>query len=107
MKNKKAIKSIEKAVELVNTLKAHAEIIKKNGQDISFIKTLDASVRKIERSEKEIVTLKERLAGKKEALKQEKELALELYKEAKSIAKKELGKSIKPEKKISKENVKR
>ena len=106
MKKKKSKYSTDKAIEVVNSLKANVEILVEKGQDTTFIKALETSVKKMERLEKELVTLKERLSSKKVVFEQEKELTFEFVRNAKKILKKEIGKEQKPEKeqKSEKEN---
>ena len=99
MKKKKLKISTEKAFEVVNNLKANAEILKEKGEDTVFIKTLEASVKKMDRLEKELVTLKEKLKTKKSVFEQEKELTLELVKDAQKVLKKEIGLKLKEDKK--------
>jgi len=92
MKKKTVENMNEKALELLSRLKANTDLLQKNGQDVTFIKTLELSVRKIVKIEKE------RLKLKKETLDVERKLILELLEDAKKIAKKELGKELKQEK---------
>jgi len=99
MKKKKLKISIEKAFEVVNTLKANIEIFKEKGEDIVFIKTLETSVKKMDRLEKELITLKEKLKTKKSVYEEEKELTLGLVKDAQKVLKKEVGLTLKDEKK--------
>ena len=99
MKKKKLKISTEKAFEVVNTLKANIEIFKEKGEDIVFIKTLETSVKKMDRLEKELVTLKEKLKTKKSVYEEEKELTLGLVKDAQKVLKKEVGLTLKDEKK--------
>ena len=99
MKKKKLKISTEKAFEVVNNLKANAEILKEKGEDTVFIKTLEASVKKMDRLEKELVTLKERLKVKKSVFEQEKEITLELVSDAQKVLKKEVGIKLKEDKK--------
>ena len=99
MKKKKLKISTEKAFEVVNNLKANAEILKEKGEDTVFIKTLEASVKKMDRLEKELVTLKERLKTKKSVFEQEKEITIELVKDAQKVLKKEIGLKLKADKK--------
>jgi|ERR1035437_68732 hypothetical protein len=87
MKKKNKKNTIEKALELVGTLKANIEVLKEKGQDVEFIKTLDIAVRKLVRHEKEIVASKERLKTKKEAFKLEQVQTLGLVKDARKIVK--------------------
>ena len=97
---KKTVENLnEKALELLTRLKANTDVLQKNGQDVTFIKTLELSFRKIVKIVKEIVAQKERLILKKETLDVERKLILELLEDAKKIAKKELGKEPKQEKK--------
>ena len=99
MKNKKLKISTEKAFEVVNALKANIEIFKEKGEDIVFIKTLETSVKKMDRLEKELVTLKEKLKTKKSVFEEEKELTLGLVKDAQKVLKKEVGLTLKSDKK--------
>ena len=99
MKKKKLKISTEKAIEVVNNLKANIEIFKEKGEDIVFIKTLETSVKKMDRLEKELVTLKEKLKTKKSVYEEEKELTLGLVKDAQKVLKKEVGLTLKDEKK--------
>jgi len=99
MKKKKLKISTEKALEVVTALKANIEIFKEKGEDIVFIKTLETSVKKMERLEKELVTLKEKLKTKKSVFEEEKELTLGLVKDAQKVLKKEVGLTLKDEKK--------
>ena len=99
MKKKKLKISTEKAFEVVNTLKANIEIFKEKGEDIVFIKTLETSVKKMDRLEKELITLKEKLKTKKSVYEEEKELTLGLVKDAQKVLKKEVGLTLKDEKK--------
>ena len=99
MKKKKLKISTEKAFEVVNALKANIEIFKEKGEDIVFIKTLETSVKKMDRLEKELVTLKEKLKTKKSVFEEEKELTLGLVKDAQKVLKKEVGLTLKDEKK--------
>ena len=103
MKKKIVENMNEKALELLTRLKANTDVLQMNGQDVTFIKTLELSVRKIVKIEKEIVAQKERLKLKKETLDVERKLILELLEDAKKIAKKELGKEPKQEKQKKKE----
>ena len=99
MKKKKLKISTEKAFEVVNALKANIEIFKEKGEDIVFIKTLETSVKKMDRLEKELVTLKEKLKTKKSVFEEEKELTLGLVKDAQKVLKKEVGLTLKSDKK--------
>ena len=99
MKKKKLKISTEKAFEVVTALKANIEIFKEKGEDIVFIKTLETSVKKMDRLEKELVTLKEKLKTKKSVYEEEKELTLGLVKDAQKVLKKEVGLTLKDEKK--------
>jgi len=99
MKKKKLKISTEKAFEVVTALKANIEIFKEKGEDIVFIKTLETSVKKMDRLEKELVTLKEKLKTKKSVFEEEKELTLGLVKDAQKVLKKEVGLTLKDEKK--------
>jgi len=99
MKKKKLKISTEKAFEVVTALKANIEIFKEKGEDIVFIKTLETSVKKMDRLEKELVTLKEKLKTKKSVFEEEKELTLGLVKDAQKVLKKEVGLTLKSDKK--------
>ena len=99
MKKKKLKISTEKAIEVVNNLKANIEIFKEKGEDIVFIKTLETSVKKMDRLEKELVTLKEKLKTKKSVYEEEKELTLGLVRDAQKVLKKEVGLKLKDDKK--------
>jgi len=99
MKKKKLKISTEKAIEVVNNLKANIEIFKEKGEDIVFIKTLETSVKKMDRLEKELVTLKEKMKTKKSVYEEEKELTLGLVRDAQKVLKKEVGLKLKDDKK--------
>lgn len=103
MKKKNKKTGIEEAVEVVNNLKASAEVSKDNEKETSAIKTLETSVRKIEKLKKEVVALKERFRNKKVELNQEKEVMWELVRSEKKLLKNKPQKTDKTEKTAKKE----
>jgi len=99
MKKMKMKNRTEKAFKVINALKANAEFLQENGNDIEFITVLETSVQNLDELDKELVQLKETLNAKKCVYKKEKELTLELVKNAKEVLKKEVSKKQKHEQK--------
>jgi len=105
MKKKNSKNIIEKAVEVVNNLKASAETSEVKGQGLTAIKALETSIRKIGKLEKEVIALKDKLRAKKSELNEERILMQELAQVEKKMLKNKPSKKEKAKKKDKKQKV--
>jgi hypothetical protein len=87
MKKKNKKRSIDDAIEIVNTLKASVGNSQLKEDDSTVIEVIETSVHKIEKLKKEMIDLKEVLRNKKNDLNQEQEAMWELVRKEKKLLK--------------------